>query len=144
MEYLDPTDQGTPIEEYPGFVGYTWDGEFYPGDELKVLKDFDWRTYHELLEEYDQPRRLILRSLPQPIECEIQPYADLAYLLDQVPSVRVMRDDGPPDAGPASGSGYVFFIADGVSVQQLGQEIASLRHALDADLRELSAGSTLR
>ena len=37
MEYLDPTDQETPIEEYPGFVGYTWDGEFYPGDELKVL-----------------------------------------------------------------------------------------------------------
>jgi hypothetical protein len=119
-------------------MSVTWDGQFYLAPELKVLESFDWLAYRELLEDYGRPRRLVLRGLPQPIECEIEPYNDLAYLLDQMPSVQVKRDNGPPDAGRASGSGFVFFIPDGVSYEQFVREMASLRDALDADLRELS------
>jgi hypothetical protein len=141
MELFEPIDDDTPIEEYPGFVGSTWDGRFYPAPELKVLESFDWLAYQELLEDYGRPRRLVLRGLPQPIECEIEPDDDLAYLLDQIPSLQVKVDKGPPDGGPASGSGYNFNIADEVSYEQFAREMASLRDALDTDLRELRSAS---
>jgi hypothetical protein len=42
MELFEPLDDYTPIEQYPGFIGYTWDGEFHLGPELEVLEGFDW------------------------------------------------------------------------------------------------------
>ena len=32
-----PVDDDTPIEAYPGYIGHTWDGEFFPGPELAFL-----------------------------------------------------------------------------------------------------------
>jgi hypothetical protein len=137
MEDLDNTDQETPIEEYPGFVGYTWDGEFRPGPELKVLGDFDWSTYWELADNYENPRRIVLSYTPKDIECTVGAYEDIAHLLDQIPSLTVMYDNGPADAGPASGTGYVFFIADETSVETLVADMSRLRAGLDADFQEL-------
>ena len=140
MKIFEGADYGTPIEELPGVVGYTWDGEFYPRPQLQILADFDWLAYDELIEEIVQPRRLVLEGLAQPTECEIEPYDDLAYLLDQVPSLEVMKDPGPKD-GMAAGSGYIFFLKDGATFEQLKAEMTSLRHALDSDLLELSRSS---
>ncbi len=36
-------DYETPLGEYPGCIGYIWDREFYPGSEINLLEDFDWR-----------------------------------------------------------------------------------------------------
>ena len=76
-------------------IGYTWDGVFYPGKELKPLQEFDWPSYRELMEESNQPRRLKLQLPAMPIECDIEPYQDLAFLLDQIPSVQVKINNGP-------------------------------------------------
>jgi hypothetical protein len=136
MKTFESADYGTPIEELPGVVGYSWDGNFYPGPKLKILADFDWLAYNELREEIDEPRRLVLAGLAQPTECEIKPYTDLAYILDQIPSLEVMSDSGPAD-GMAAGSGYIFFLKGAATFEQLQSEITSLRHALDTDLLEL-------
>jgi hypothetical protein len=137
MKSLDPDERETPIEEYPGFVGLTWDGEFFPGPEMKALKGFPWRAYWELIDECDQTRVLVV-NLALPIELKIaRKHSELAHLLDQMPSIEV-RSDSNPDGGPASGSGFVFFLADGVSTEQLVREITLLRGALDKDLQQLS------
>ena len=68
----------------------------------------------------------------------VDAYIDMAVLLDQIPSIQVKYDNGPKDAGPASGEGYVFFIADGVSMERLTAEVSALKAALDKDLQSLS------
>jgi hypothetical protein len=138
MEELDLIDEDTSIEEYPGYCGMTWDGELYLGPELKILEDFDWSSYWDLVSEHGEPRRISLLGLPYAVKCEFEAYSDLAVLLDQIPSIQVKYDNGPKDAGPASGEGYVFFIADGVSMERLTAEVSALKAALDKDLQSLS------
>jgi len=138
LELFETDDYETPIEEYPGFLGYTWDGQFFPGPELKTMEEFDWQGYWELFDDDETPREINILGLSQPAICTISAYSDLAYLFDQMKSIKVMRDEGPVDCGPASGSGYVFFIADDFNVEQLRREITALREALEADKASLS------
>ncbi len=138
MELFDSDDRETAIEEYPGFLGYTWDGDFFLGPELKILEEFDWQGYWELYEEDETPREINIPGLSRSAVCTISAYSDLANLLDQLKSIKVMRDPGPIDGGPASGSGYIFFVADDCNVEQVRLEIVALREALDADKESLS------
>jgi hypothetical protein len=48
MEENDNDDYETPIEEWPGYLGHTWDQELFSGPELRELAQFDWDTYREL------------------------------------------------------------------------------------------------
>jgi hypothetical protein len=57
--------------------------------------------------------------------------------LDKLPTVKVLIDNGPPNAGPASGGMVVFFSAEGTSDEELTASISALRSALDADLASL-------
>ena len=46
-------------------------------------------------------------------------------------------DNGNPDAGQASGAGYIFLIADGISSGELLKEMKALRATLDSDFEAL-------
>src|SRR4051794_28294038 len=111
MKLFDNEDYETPIEYYPGFIGYTWDGEFFPGEALTALSSFDWNGYSELVEEAGGSRQITVHLPRGPLTIKFEAYDDIAYMLDQFPSVKVYRDNGPPDAGPASGAGYIFLTA---------------------------------
>ena len=53
------------------------------------------------------------------------------------PRSRFYLDNGPPNAGPASGGTYIFFVADGVSRPELEASINALAMALTSDLASL-------
>jgi hypothetical protein len=61
----------------------------------------------------------------------------LVDILDKLPTVKVLIDKGPPDAGPASGGMIVFFSAEGTSDEELNASVSALRKTLDADLASL-------
>ena len=125
MELWDNDDQERPIETYPGYLGLTCDGYFDAQFELKPLQDFDFLKYSELVDEHDGERQLIIPSPAGPMIIVFNAYDEIASLLEQLPTVKVCIDNGPPNAGPASGPIHVFFIADGVS--KAGLKKASLR-----------------
>ena len=136
MEPYPSDDYETPIEELPGYLGYTWDGEFVTGSELQCVKDFDWGSFAELLEEAGD-LTLAVEISGADVPVIVRPYGDLAFILDQLPTITVFRDLGPPDAGPASGSGYIFTMKDGVSTSAVVDSAAALRAGLDRMLAEL-------
>ena len=41
MDVLDSEDFETAIEEYPGYVGHTWEVKFFTGPELVLLREFN-------------------------------------------------------------------------------------------------------
>ena len=131
MEEFPFSDDERPIEEYPGYIGMTWDGQFYPGPELEDLNSFGWQSYFELIDEGERKLRVGLAS--GLTELVFQPYDDIAVFLDQLPTVSVYRDRDPPDAGPASGAGYLFFLADGFTMPMLQADIEALLTALNSD-----------
>jgi hypothetical protein len=105
------------------------------GPELAALKDFDRETYSELIEEAGGSRILVLHTSKHNPAVSIEPYENIAYVLDQLPAVQVYKDHGPPDAGPASGSGFVCVLRDGFSIDELAGQVRALGSALDADLQ---------
>jgi hypothetical protein len=140
MELFLSDDYETPLEEYPGYLGLTWDGEFNAADEaLRPLGEFDLQRYSELVDEHGITRHLKIDLPSGSISVVFDAYNDFAHILDQLPTIKVYRDNGPPDAGPASGAGYLFFIADGVSYFDLKESIAVLVAALKSDLGALEA-----
>jgi hypothetical protein len=66
-----------------------------------------------------------------------EPYDDIAVFLDQLPTVSVYFDPGPRNPGPASGEGYVFFLADGFTMSMLQADIEALLTALNTDRASL-------
>ena len=138
-------DYETPLGEYPGCIGYIWDREFYPGSEINLLEDFDWSAYRELAGDHGGNDRRLSVILPTGLlTIEFGAYADIAEIMDQLPTVTVYivhSDSGLPDGAPGSGSGYVFFLAEGASLADLHTSITVLRAALDKDFELLSANA---
>ena len=62
-------------------------------------------------------------------------------MVGKLPTVTVYLDNGPPDAGPASGGIHLFFVADGVSKAELEASINALAQALRSDLALLESGA---
>ena len=52
MEVWQNDDYEKPIEEYPGYLGLTWDGTFMAGEDLRPLKGFDLQRYSELVDQH--------------------------------------------------------------------------------------------
>jgi hypothetical protein len=106
MHLWENEDRETPIENYPGYLGLTWDGTFLAQIELRPLQDFDIMKYSDLVDEHGGERRLDV-SLPSgPIKISFNAYDDIAHILDQLPTVKVYLDNGrpvpvPPQAVPA-------------------------------------------
>ena len=101
------------------------------GPELRELAQFDWDTYRELAPTDVREIALDLASGRKVIKFDV--YSDIAELLDALPSIDVTHDSGPDDAGPASGSGYIFCLANSSSLKALGSDISALIAALKAD-----------
>jgi hypothetical protein len=137
MEIWDNDDRERPIETYPGYLGLTWDGDFHAQPELKPLHDFDLMQYSELVDDLGGERQLDIVLPSGPMAILFSAYDGIASLLDQLPTVKVYLDNGPPDAGPASGGTCLFFIADGVSERDLEASIAALASALKSDFASL-------
>lgn len=136
MRKFECDDYETPIELYPGYIGCTWDGQFTAGTELQALTDFDWRNFNDLLDEIGSLKvRVPLRG--EALFIDVEAYDDIAFILDQMPTIDVWQDNGPPDAGPASGAGYVFTISDSTTLDELHESVAALRRALGEALTNL-------
>jgi hypothetical protein len=132
-------DYETPIEEYPGYLGLIWDGTFLAGEELRPLKGLDLLRYSELVDEHGGMRHLKLTLATGSTTITFKAYDEIAHILDQLPTVTVYQDYDPPGAGPASGTGYYFFIGDDVSDFDLKASITALVAALKSDLDALEA-----
>ena len=128
------------VQHRPGYLGMSWDGQLSSrGPTLDTLKRFPWLEYQELADLVGGSRSLIVPFRNGSGAVEVTPYEDVAFLLQQVPGIDVLRDDGPPNAPPASGGGYVFFLAEGATTADVTANVGALVDALQADLDLLRA-----
>ena len=137
MEDDESEDWETPFDEWPGYIGQSWDGQLVLGPELRKLEEFDWDAYRELAPSEERELSVHFRNGSKCIKWDV--YSDLALLLDELPSVDVTSDSGPADAGPASGSGYIFCLANNKNREDLDADVTALLAALNADLRTLQS-----
>ncbi len=133
MQEFKPIDDELGIEEYPGYIGMTWDGEISMLNEFRRIKDFKWDAYSELVQEFGDSRHIEYRYAGKNIEVIFHPFEDLAYLLDQLTTVEVRRDDGATYGGMASGSGFIFFVKDTSSLNCSLLEVSALVEAVEQD-----------
>jgi hypothetical protein len=141
MKDWESDDYDTQLEDTPGYLGMSWDGEFFPGPELKPLAGFDWSTYCELAQYADAARSLTVELRSGPVTVEFGSSDNVAYLLDVLPSLCVYRDLGPSD-GFAAGSGYIFLLGEGATLKDLEADLGALIAALEEDLAELQQAET--
>src|SRR5271157_1976985 len=106
MELWDNDDYERPIESYPGYLGHAFDGDINAQSELAPLLDFDFRKYSELVDGCGGERHLNVVLPSGRIAISFNAYDGIVAILDQLPTVKVLLDNGPPDAGPASGGTY--------------------------------------
>jgi hypothetical protein len=133
MEIWENDDYETPVEQYPGYLGVAWEGTLLAGTELQPLTSLDLRRYSELVDERGGERQLNIDLPSSKLTILFRAYDSIADILDQLPSVRVYLDNGPPDGGPASGGTHVFFLAEQVTETDLEASIAALVTALKSD-----------
>jgi hypothetical protein len=107
MELWDNYDRETPFDEYPGYLGYWWDGDFHAESELAPLSNFDLLAYNELVDDRGGERQLNVVLPSGPITISFNAYDSMANILDQLPAVNVRLDNAPDDS-PASGTLCVF------------------------------------
>jgi len=139
MIIWDNDDYETPIEEYPGYRGLTYDGTFLAGTALQTLTTIDLLKYSELVDEHGGDRRLDVALPSGDVSILFRAYDSIAEILDQLPTVKVYLDNGPPDGGPASGGICYFFIADGVTETEPEASIAALATTIKTDLASLES-----
>ena len=140
MELWESDDRERPIETYPGYLGLSYDGSIDLQPELAALEDFDFQEYNNFVEGNGR-RQLSVALSSGTFSIVLEDSADISNILDQLPTVKVYLDNGPPDAGPASGGICLFFIADGTSEDELKVSIAALATALKLDLAALQNNS---
>jgi hypothetical protein len=133
MKKDESGDYETPVEEWPGYIGMSWDGQLSLEPELQKLDEFDWDAYRDLAPTEERELSVHLRTGARRIKWDIN--SDIALLLDELPSIDVTMDSGPEDAGPASGSGYIFCLANNTSPEDLDSDVSALLAALNADLQ---------
>ena len=140
MKNFEPIDRDTGIENYPGYIGMTWDGDLYMSDKFKLFEKFNWDTYNELLYELGDSRQITYSVSGQKFTVDYNQEEDIAYLIDQLSTVEAYYDSGPPDGGPASGEGFIFFVVSNSTLEKALIEVSALTGALEYDLRLLSNG----
>ena len=140
--YGDPDwDYETPVEEIPGYVGLIFDGVLELSDGLLPLKGFDFVLYSIMADE--------LNELTRHLEIDFGSGATLVKfetcavneIVGSIPSVDAIYDF-PPNQGPGAGSGYMFLLADGFTIEETRKAAAILRTAIDADFAALEAQYT--
>jgi hypothetical protein len=140
MKDFEPIDEDTGIEEYPGYIGMTWDRDLYMSDKFKLFEKFDWANYNDLLSELGDSRQITYSVSGQKFTVDYNQEEDLAYLIDQLSTVEAYYDSGPADGGPASGAGFIFFVVSNSTLEKALIEVSALTSALENDLRLLRNG----
>ena len=131
---FDPIDEETGIEEYPGYIGMTWDGELSMSKGFESLKNFSWNNYSEIVDEIGGIREILYEYQNIKNYVKFEAYRDIGFLLDDLITTEVHRDDGASYGGMASGSGYIFFIKEGYAMAHAIDEINIVTIALQKDL----------
>ena len=132
-------DHDRPIEEHAGIMGYSWDRQLVIIDDcLSPLNTIQWDEYFAFVDDKDgQTHTLPVTINDQIVSIDVTAADDLAQILDVSGIVDVKRDEGPPDAGPASGSGYLFFLREGDSPKIVRRNVNALVDAISEDFRRL-------
>ena len=132
-------DHDRPIEEHAGILGYSWDGQLvFIDDCLSPLKEIQWNEYFALLDDQDgQAHTLSAAINEQTVSIDVKDVYDVAQILDQSGILDVSRDNGPVNASPASGSGYLFFLREGDSPKIVRRNVNALVDAISEDFRRL-------
>jgi len=134
MEISYEDENGDPImpHDLPGYLGMTFDGEIDLSSALGDLRDFPWDDYGMLADELQMADRKLSIALKNTTFVIEGTAWDPESFINGLPAV-VAIYDCPPDQGPASGSGYIFFKADGFSDKQVLDEANALYKALTVD-----------
>ena len=134
MKEFIQLDEETGIDEYPGYVGMTWDGKLSMLKEFGNFSKFAWNTYSELVEESDTKRELRFVFREHVYMFEFEAYQDVAFLIEGLQSLEVHYDDGAQYGGMCSGRGYIFFLKENYTLADAMQELEVLTNALEQDL----------
>jgi hypothetical protein len=142
MKKLEKLKEEKAIEEYPGYLGHIWAGDYLDLiKELSFLSDIPWKRYQELTGYLDDPTRHInvkFESIANKKLIGFDPWNDpLASILDQVPSVEVRYDDFSDDQNTSGGYAHIFFLKDGYQLQEAINDIKEVSKALNADYSNL-------
>ena len=136
---FEPIDEDTGIEEYPGYVGMTWDGELSMLSDFENFKKFNWDTYSEFIEELGESRDISYQFRNQKKLVRFEAYQDIGFLVDEFLSVEAHSDDGSSYGGMASGRGYIFFLRAGFNLVDAIEEFNAVAIALNEDLKSISS-----
>jgi len=130
-----PYDDETGIEAYPDFLALEGhEGDLFTGANTKELYNFwkeTWSAYNATLADEYLERDLVVHLAGGPTRIHVEPGGKLALVLDQLPTFDVYLDHD--DAGLASGTGYVIFIADKASMEEVNSTIEALADAIRRD-----------
>ena len=138
MNDEDDDDYETPVEETPGYVGHIFD-DFIGFDEgLQPLEGFNFSLYGMMADELDCPDRQLEVDFGDGSTSISFEAFSLNEIVGSIPSVDAIYDC-PPNQGPAGGSGYIFVLRDGCTVEESIVAAKSLRSALDSDFRVVQA-----
>ena len=137
--YGDPDwDYETPVEEIPGYVGLIFDGFLELSDGLLPLKGFDFVLYGIMADELDELTRHLEIDFGSGVTSVSFEARAVNEIVSSIPSVDAIYDC-PPNQGRAAGSGYMFLLADGFTIEETTKAAAILRTAIDADFATLEA-----
>lgn len=139
MQNDDDYDFETPIEETPGYVGHIFDDYIDFSDSLKPLIGFDFRLYGQMADELGaMDRCLEIDFGGGPASIGFSAYS-IHEVVSAIPSVDAIYDC-PPNQGPAGGSGHIFLLQDGATLEEALVCAQILRAALDKDFQSLEIG----
>ena len=134
----DSYDDETPVEETPGYVGHIFDDFIDFGEGLKPLEEFDFSLYGIMADELGfSERQLEVDFGNGPTSISFEAYS-LNGIVETIPGVEAIYDC-PPNQGPAGGSGYIFVLREGFTVEESVAAAKVLRSALDSDFRIVEA-----
>ena len=136
---FEPIDDDTGIEDYPGYVGMTWDGELSMSSGFENFQNFNWDRYSELIDELGEVRHISYEFRNFNNHFSFEAYQNIGYLVDGLISVEVHKDDGSSYGGMASGSGLIFFLKNGYSLEDAIEEFKAVAIALYSDLKSISS-----
>ena len=134
---FEPIDEDTGIDDYPGYIGMTWDGELSMSKEFKDFEKFDWNTYSELIEELCESRTISYQFRNHKNLVRFEAYQDIGFLVDELITVETHSDDGSSYGGMASGRGYIFFLRNGYNLDDAIEEFKTITIALNEDFGAL-------
>ncbi len=140
MEDDEDVDE-TPVEEMPGILGYKWDDwDFVVLDRcLSAIAKIDLQEFQEAQEVGDGFKLEVQTSAGLKI-VEIGWSDSIFPIFGELQSISVVLDC-PPNQGPAGGSGYLFFLADGSTTDDVKRDVDSFCTALKQKVTELLAAS---